>query len=201
MIELAGFNTDSQVAISLDIAATQLYQQGGYLLKKESRTLSTQEWYELLAEWVRRYPIIMIEDPFVEDDLASHAEFTSEFGDRLQVVGDDLLVTNLDNIMAAQESKACNALLCKPNQAGTLTEARLAYEAATAAGWNTIVSARSGETEDVTIVHLALAWGIKQLKVGSFARSERMAKWNEAIRLEESFGDLKRYAGSMLFGK
>ena len=201
VIEQAGFNTDSQVAISLDIAATQIYQDGGYFLKKEGRSLSTDQWYDLMSDWVRRYPVLMIEDPFVEDDLDSHARFTAEFGSNMQVVGDDLLVTNLKNIAAAREKNACNTLLCKPNQAGTLTEAKLAYEAATEAGWNTVVSARSGETEDVTIVHLALGWGIKQLKVGSFTRSERMAKWNEALRLEDYFGSDATYAGSQPFGR
>lgn len=201
VIESAGFSTDSQVAISLDIAASQFYQEGGYFLKKENKKLSTQQWYEQMAQWVKRYPIIMIEDPFVESDLASHAAFTAEFGDKIQIVGDDLLVTNLNNIEAAKHNRACNTLLCKPNQVGTLTEAKQAFEASKAAGWNTVVSARSGETEDVTIVHLALGWGIEQLKVGSFARSERMAKWNEALRIEESFGDHKRYAGGKPFGR
>ena len=201
VIEQAGFCTDKQVAISLDIAATQIYKDGGYFLKKENRTLSTDEWYQLMLDWVNRYPVISIEDPFVEDDMESHARFTAEVGDRMQVVGDDLLVTNLKHIADAKEQKACNTLLCKPNQAGTLTEAKLAFDAATAAGWNTIVSARSGETEDVTIVHLALGWGIQQLKVGSFARSERMAKWNEAIRLEDALGDQATYAGGRPFGK
>ncbi|MGI9295723.1 MAG: phosphopyruvate hydratase [Pseudomonadales bacterium] len=201
VIEQAGFNTDSQVAISLDIAATQIYNNGGYFLKKEGRTLSTEQWYDLMCSWVNRYPVLMIEDPFVEDDLESHSRFTAEVGHRLQVVGDDLLVTNLRNIAAAEEKNACNALLCKPNQAGTLTEAKLAFEAATDAGWRTIVSARSGETEDVTIVHLALGWGIHQLKVGSFSRSERMAKWNEVLRLEDNLGDKAKYAGGQPFGK
>lgn len=201
VIEKAGFCTDKQVAISLDIAATQIYKDGGYFLKKENRTLSTDEWYQLMLDWVNRYPVIAIEDPFVENDLESHARFTKEVGDRMQVVGDDLLVTNLNHIANAKEQNACNTLLCKPNQAGTLTEAKAAFDAATAAGWNTIVSARSGETEDVTIVHLALGWGIQQLKVGSFARSERMAKWNEALRLEDAFGNQATYAGGRPFGK
>jgi len=201
VIQQAGFCTDTQVAISLDIAASQFYKDEGYFLKKENKTLSSDQWYGLLADWVNRYPIIMIEDPFVESDLASHARFTAEFGNRMQVVGDDLLVTNMQNITAAQQSRACNTLLCKPNQVGTLTEAKRAFEAAKSAGWNTIVSARSGETEDTTIVHLALGWGIQQLKVGSFARSERMAKWNEALRIEESFGDNKGYAGGKPFDR
>ncbi len=199
VIEQAGFDTKSQVGISLDIAASQFYQDGGYLLKKENRILSTQEWHQQLINWTESYPIIMIEDPFAEHDIAAHAKFCAEVGYKIQVVGDDLLVTNLENITAAKESKACNTLLCKPNQVGTLTEAKLAFEAATEAGWNTIVSARSGETEDVTIVHLAMGWGIKQLKVGSFARSERMAKWNEALRIEDNLGSKASYGGQDVF--
>jgi len=116
-------------------------------------------------------------------------------------VGDDLLVTNLKNIAAAKDANACNTLLCKPNQAGTLTEAKAAFEAAKVNGWSTIVSARSGETEDVTIVHLALGWGIEQLKVGSFSRSGRMAKWNEVIRLEDRLGSDGVYAGGKPLGR
>jgi enolase len=201
VIELAGFNHETEVAISLDIAATQIIREDGYFLKREGRSLSSEQWFQLMCDWVERYPIIMIEDPFVEDDMDSHARFLAEIGPGVQVVGDDLLVTNLSNIEQAREAGACNTLLCKPNQAGTLSEARAAFDAATAAGWNTVVSARSGETEDTTIVHLALGWGIEQLKVGSFARSERMAKWNEALRLEEDLGNMARYAGGRPFGR
>lgn len=201
VIEKTGFSTANQVAISLDVAATQIYKDGFYHLKKENRALNKEQWSGLIQQWLQRYPIIMIEDPFVEDDMDSHAGLTAEFGQKVQIVGDDLLVTNLRNISAARDTNACNTLLCKPNQAGTLTEARQAFDAATEAGWNTVVSARSGESEDVTIVHLALGWGIRQLKVGSFARSERMAKWNEALRLEEALGEHATYAGSLVFGQ
>jgi enolase len=114
--------------------------------------------------------------------------FTKAAGDRVQVIGDDFLVTNADRVRRGVEIGACNAVLVKPNQAGTLTEARAAFDAATKAGWGAVVSARSGETEDVTIVHLAVGWGAQQLKVGSFARSERMAKWNEGLRIAEAIG-------------
>ena len=200
-IESAGFDTTTQVGISLDVAATQIYQDGSYLLKKADKALSTDEWYEQILSWVNNYPIIAIEDPFVEDDLTSHARLTAEIGRHVQVVGDDLLVTNLRNISAAHEMNACNTLLCKPNQVGTLTQAKAAFAAATDNGWHTIVSARSGESEDVTIVHLAMGWGIGQLKVGSFARSERMAKWNEALRIEESIGAAASYAGGKPYGR
>lgn len=200
-VECAGFDLQSQVSLSLDIAATQLYRDGGYWLEKEQRRLDTEAWFRLLGEWVERYPIVMIEDPFVESDLDSHARFTATHGRRMQVVGDDLLVTNTAHIAAARARGACNTLLCKPNQAGTLSEAKAAVEAARAAGWNVVVSARSGESEDVSIVHIALGWGVAQLKVGSFARSERMAKWNELIRIEERLGAGARYAGGAPFGR
>ncbi len=190
-----GLDPHKQVGISLDIAATQIYRDNGYFLRAEGRTLNPEEWLTLLNRWLVDYPIVAIEDPFVENDLELHAELMRSVGDRLQVVGDDLLVTNLQNIAAAKEAKACNTLLCKPNQVGTLTEAKAAFEAAKANNWSTIVSARSGETEDITIVHLAMGWGISQLKVGSFARSERMAKWNEVIRIEEQLGSRATYAG------
>lgn len=200
-VERAGFCPISQVGISLDIAATQFYRQGRYSLTKDRRVLDAGQWYEQLGRWLTDYPICMIEDPFVETDLVSHAALTQEFGDRVQIVGDDLCVTNTDNIRACQRQRACNTLLCKPNQVGTLSEAHSAHELAREGGWNTIVSARSGESEDVTIVHLAVGWGIRQLKVGSFARSERMAKWNEALRIEEALGSSAQYAGRAPFAK
>jgi len=204
-IHLAGFSTDTQVGISLDIAATQLFSNEGYLLKSEKRTLNSDQWFDLMLNWLKTYPIVAIEDPFVEDDLNSHARFlaamNTDVDKKIELVGDDLLVTNINNIAAANEVNACNTLLCKPNQVGTLTEAKAAFEAAKENGWNTIVSARSGETEDVTIVHLSLGWGIEQLKVGSFARSERMAKWNEMIRLEDRLGSDAVYAGGKPLGR
>ncbi len=142
----------------------------------------------LLLRWLERYPIVSIEDPLAEDDPDGFAAFTRAVGGRCQVVADDLTVTDAARVRAAAELKAANTLLIKPNQRGTLTETRAAWDAARAAGWGGIVSARSGETEDTTIVHLAIGWGVPQLKVGSFARSERMAKWNEALRIEEALG-------------
>ncbi|TXS89512.1 phosphopyruvate hydratase [Parahaliea maris] len=200
-VEDAGFSTEKEVGLSLDIAATQFYREGRYCLGKDRRTLDVGQWYEQLARWLSEFPICMIEDPFHESDLANHAALTEAFGDRVQIVGDDLCVTHTDNILACQRQRACNTLLCKPNQVGTLSEALAAHQMAKEFGWNTVVSARSGETEDVTIVHLALGWGIQQLKVGSFARSERMAKWNEALRIEEALGNKARYAGRAPFAR
>ena len=150
---------------------------------------------ELLLSWIARYPIVSIEDPLAEDDAAGMQRFTAAAGTRIQIIGDDFLVTNAQRVADAASSAACNAVLIKPNQAGTITETRAALDAGKRAGWGTIVSARSGETEDVTIVHLAVGWDAGQLKVGSFARSERMAKWNEALRIEEALGAAAPFAG------
>jgi enolase len=151
---------------------------------------------EMLTGWLDRYPIVSIEDPLGEDDAEGLRRFTAAVGHKVQIVGDDFLVTNAERVKNAAAMGACNAVLVKPNQAGTINEAKAALDAARAAGWGAIVSARSGETEDVTIVHLAIGWGVGQLKVGSFARSERMAKWNEALRIEEALGHRARFAGA-----
>lgn len=193
-IENAGFSTRGQIGVSLDIAATQIYREGAYHLKKESKALSPDAWYELMLSWVKSYPIIMIEDPFVETDMVRHAELFASMPKGVQLVGDDLLVTQVSNMSVAAQYNACNTLLCKPNQVGTLSEALAAHQQALANGWSTVMSARSGETEDVSIVHLALGWNIPQFKVGSFARSERMAKWNEMLRIEDTCGK-STYAG------
>jgi len=185
-IERARLVPGDDVAISLDIAASEFGRAGRYRLALEDRELDSDGLCELWLRWIERYPIASIEDPVAEDDVAGMVRFTQAVGARVQVVGDDYLVTNATLVREAAAAGACNALLVKPNQAGTVSGARDAFEAARAAGWNTIVSARSGETEDVTIVHLAVGWDAGQLKVGSFARSERMAKWNEALRIEEA---------------
>jgi enolase len=194
-IERAGYKPGDQVAISLDIAASEFGRNGTYRLGLEGRSLDTDAMIEMLHQWLARYPIVSIEDPLAEDDAEGLARFTRAVGDRVQVIGDDFLVTNATRVVAAAERGACNAVLIKPNQAGTVSETHAALEAARRAGWGTIVSARSGETEDVSIVHLAIGWDAGQLKVGSFARSERMAKWNEALRIEESLGSRARFAG------
>ncbi len=187
-IEAAGLIPGDQVAISLDIAASEFGSGGQYRLGLEERALDSDGLTDMLTGWLERYPIVSVEDPLGEDDEAGLIAFTAAAGERVQVIGDDYLVTNADRVRTAIEKRACNAVLVKPNQAGTLTEARAAFDAAMAAGWGAVVSARSGETEDVTIVHLAVGWGAYQLKVGSFARSERMAKWNEGLRIAEAIG-------------
>jgi len=184
-----------EIAISLDIAASEFHQGGLYRLARDGRTLDSDGMIELLIGWLDKYPIVSIEDPLGENDADGLRRFTAAVGGRVQIVGDDFLVTNAERVKQAAALGICNAVLVKPNQAGTVTEAKAALDAARAAGWGAIVSARSGETEDVTIVHLAIGWGVGQLKVGSFARSERMAKWNECLRIEEALGSRARFAG------
>lgn len=199
-IEAAGLRPGEQMAIALDVAASQFGHNGHYRLGLEDRELASDELAELLIDWIDRYPIISIEDPFAEDDEHAWIELMRAVGERVQIVGDDLLVTNAARVRQAAVRKSCNAVLLKPNQAGTLTETRAAFDVARAAGFGAIVSARSGESEDVTIVHLAVGWGVRQLKVGSFSRSERMAKWNEALRIEEALGTKARFAEGGPFG-
>lgn len=199
-IESAGLKPVDQVAIALDVAASQFGRQGRYTLSLDGVELDSEALIERLAVWIARYPIVSVEDPLAEDDEQGLEAFTARFGDRLQIVGDDYLVTNAARVARAIGINACNAVLIKPNQAGTLSEARQALDASRDAGWGAIVSARSGETEDTTIVHLAIGWGARQLKVGSFARSERMAKWNEALRIESALGARARFAGAAALG-
>ncbi len=195
-IERAGFTPGQEIAISLDIAASEFHENGHYRLALDDRALDSDAMAEMLIGWLDRYPIVSIEDPLAEDDIEGLRRFTQAVGNRVQIVGDDFLVTNADRVRAAAAQDICNAVLIKPNQAGTVTEAKAALVAARDAGWGAIVSARSGETEDLTIVHLAVGWGAGQLKVGSFARSERMAKWNEALRIEEALGPRARFTGA-----
>lgn len=194
-IERAGYAPGSQVAISLDIAATQFGRNGRYRLARENREMDSDGWGEALLRWIDCYPIRMIEDPMAEDDPQGFARFTAAVKDRVQVIADDLVVTSAAQVSAMAAIGAGTAALIKPNQAGTLTEAKAALDAARAKGWGAIVSARSGESEDVTIAHLAVGWGVGQFKVGSFTRSERMAKWNEMLRIEEAIGARARFAG------
>ena len=195
-IEEAGLAPLEQVAIALDIAATEFCQQGRYTLSLDGDEFHSDAFIERLAAWIARYPIVSVEDPLAEDDEQGLRDFTARFGERLQVVGDDYLVTNAARVAHAADIGACNAVLIKPNQVGTLSEARQALDASRDAGWGAIVSARSGETEDTTIVDLAIGWGVPQLKVGSFARSERMAKWNQVLRIESALAGRAGFAGA-----
>ena len=200
-IERAGYAPGSEVAIALDVAASEFGRAGRYRLALEARELDADALIELLLRWIDAYPICSIEDPLAEDDLAGFARFTAAAGAKVQIVGDDLLVSSADLVRGAADAGAANCVLLKPNQRGTLSETLAAWRAAQAAGYAGIVSARSGETEDTTIVDLAIAWGVGQLKVGSFARSERMAKWNAALRIEERLGARARFAGMGSFGR
>ena len=197
----AGFKPGEQVSIALDVAASEFGSNGHYRLGLEKRELDSDGMIRMLVDWIGRYPIVSVEDPLAEDDPAGFAAFTREVGSRLQVVGDDSLVTDAARVRAAAAAGSANSVLLKPNQRGTLTETLEAWQAAKAAGFAGIVSARSGETEDTTIVHLAVGWGVGQLKVGSFARSERMAKWNEALRIEQALGPLASFAGWRALGR
>lgn len=190
-----GLRPGKDVGISLDIAASEFGRDGRYTLALDNRTLDTAQLIDMLGRWLDAYPIISIEDPLAEDDAAGFRQFTEMYGSRCQIIGDDFLVTNAARVEAAASAGALNAVLIKPNQAGTVSEAYAALQAGKNAGFGTIVSARSGETEDVTIAHLAVGWNAGQLKVGSFSRSERMAKWNEVLRIEESLGRQASFSG------
>lgn len=183
-IERAGYIPGEDISIALDIASSEFGKNGRYRLALEDMELDSDGMCEHLLRWIERYPIVSIEDPLAEDDEKGLIAFTKAVGSKVQIIGDDYLVTNAARVASAAAKGACNAILLKPNQAGTVTEARAAFEEARKVGFNTIVSARSGETEDAIIIHLSTGWNAGQLKVGSFARSERMVKWNEAIRIE-----------------
>jgi len=198
-IERAGFVPGEQVAIALDIAASEFGRQGQYRLGLDSQELDSDGMIEMLLRWVEKYPIVSIEDPLAEDDALGFSRFTKAIGHRLQIVGDDFLVSNSNLIREAANIGAANTVLLKPNQRGTLSETLQAWKVAQELGFSAIVSARSGETEDTTIVDLAIGWNVGQLKVGSFARSERMIKWNHALRIEEQLGAQAHFAGSSVF--
>ncbi len=200
-IETAGYEPGAQVGIALDVAASEFGREGRYRLGLEARELDADGMIEMLLRWIERYPIVSIEDPLAEDDLDGFVRFTRAAGRRLQIVGDDLLVSHAPLVQQAAAVGAANCVLLKPNQRGTLSETLQAWRAAQELGYAGIVSARSGETEDTSIVHLAIGWGVGQLKVGAFARGERMAKWNEGLRIEEHLGNRARFAGAGVFGR
>jgi enolase 1/2/3 len=202
-IEGAGYRPGEDVAIALDPATTELVEEGSgndgettrYVLAKEGRTLDSAELVDLWADWTTRYPIVSIEDGLAEDDWLGWGQLTERLGDRVQLVGDDLLVTNTSRIARGIELAAANAVLIKLNQIGTLTETIEAIEMARSAGWAAVVSHRSGETEDTTIADLVVAMGTGQIKTGAPSRSERVAKYNRLLRIEGELGDGARYLG------
>lgn len=187
-IAATGLIPGADMAISLDIAASEFCRDGRYHLESDGRVYDRADWLAVLAGWLDAYPIVAVEDPASEHDPTGMVEFTALAGERALVVGDDFLVTNADRITAAAALGACNTALIKVNQAGTVSSTAAAHRAARAAGWSTIVSARSGETEDISVAHLAVGWSADILKVGSITRGERTAKWNELIRIDEELG-------------
>lgn len=200
-IEQAGLEPGADIWIALDPAATELYdhERGRYHLAIEQKTLSSREMVDLWADWAERFPIASIEDGLAEDDYEGWQYLQAQIGDRVQIVGDDLLVTNVERIAQAIDMKLCNALLCKVNQIGTLSEAIAAVEMSHRAGWASVVSHRSGETEDVTIADLVVGLNAGQIKIGAPARSERVAKYNQLLRIEENLGEAAVYAGAGAF--
>lgn len=197
----AGYTPGVDIGIAMDIAASEFYDQEKkvYRLNLEQKELTTPEFVDLLCEWVDKYAIISLEDCCSEFDWEGHALVTERLGGRIQIIGDDLFTTNIDRIRQGVERGACNAVLIKMNQIGTITETLDAIEFTKNAGYLPVVSARSGETEDATIVHLAIATNGGQLKVGSIARTERTVKWNEGIRMEEELGDMACYPSAEIF--
>ncbi len=200
-IEKAGYRPGEDIWIALDPAASEIFEDGvTYNLKKEGRRLSGAQMVEFYEDWVSRFPIISIEDGLAEDDWSSWSLMMERTGDRVQIVGDDLLVTNVERVKQAIEMRACNSLLCKVNQIGTLSEAIAAVRMAHRAGWTAVVSHRSGETEDATIADLAVALNAGQIKTGAPCRSDRIAKYNQLLRIEEELGEAAVYAGMSAFG-
>ena len=198
-IERAGYTPGEQIAIALDPASTELYSDGRYTLARENRALTGAELVDFWTDWVDRYPIVSLEDGLAEDDWEGWAELTERLGDRIQLVGDDLLVTNTERLARAIRERAANSILIKLNQIGTLTETVEAVEMAQRAGWTAVISHRSGETEDTTIADLVVGLNAGQIKTGSTSRSERVAKYNRLLRIEEELGDAAEYAGRRAF--
>jgi enolase len=196
-IEKAGYKAGEQVSIALDPAASELYEEdtGLYNLRREGKKLTSQEMVAFWKSWVDQYPIVSIEDGLAQDDWDGWKMMVAELGDRLQIVGDDLLVTNPERVRRAIEGKAANALLVKLNQIGTLTETIEAVEICQRAGWRAVTSHRSGETEDATIADLAVALNMGQIKTGAPARSDRVAKYNQLLRIEAELAEDASYAG------
>lgn len=198
-IEKAGYRAGEQVMIALDPAASEIYKDGKYHLAREGRVLEPGEMVDFWENWVTKYPIISLEDGLSQDDWENWSVLVSRIGDRVQIVGDDLLVTNVDRVARAIKEKAANSLLCKLNQIGTLTETMAACQMSMRAGWTVVVSHRSGETEDSTIADLVVALNAGQIKTGAPARSDRIAKYNQLLRIEEELDAAAEYAGWKAF--
>jgi len=194
-VEQAGYKLGDQIALGLDVAASELYQDGKYHLATENKALTSEEMVDFLADLAEQYPIVSIEDGLAEDDWDGWVKLTAKLGDKLQLVGDDLLVTNTEFLKQGIAKKAANSILIKVNQIGTLTETIAAVTMAHKAGWTAVISHRSGETEDVTIADLVVGLATGQIKTGSLSRTDRVAKYNQLLRIEEALGDTAKFAG------
>ncbi|HSH80482.1 MAG TPA: phosphopyruvate hydratase [Herpetosiphonaceae bacterium] len=198
-IDKAGYAAGSQIMLAMDPAVTELYADGVYTLQRDGKQLSSDEMIDYWVQLVEKYPIISLEDGLAEDDWEGWTKLRQRIGNRVQLVGDDLLVTNVERLHQAMDRQACNSILIKLNQIGTLSETMDAIQTAQRAGWTAIISHRSGETEDVTIADLVVATNAGQIKTGAPARSDRVAKYNQLLRIEEELGDAARYAGMAAF--
>ncbi len=200
-IEKAGYRPGEDIALGLDVASSEFHRDGQYVLDSENRRFDSAGFVDYLADWVARYPILSIEDGMAEDDWDGWKLLTEKLGDKIQLVGDDLFVTNPAIFRQGIERHIANSILIKVNQIGTLTETLEAVRMAHDAGYTAVISHRSGETEDVTIADLAVAWGTGQIKTGSLSRSDRIAKYNRLLKIEESLGDKAVYPGWQAFPK
>jgi enolase len=200
-VEEAGYTPGDDVVLALDCAATEYYKEGAYRMEGEGRTFDSAEMVEFLADLARSYPISSIEDGMAEDDWDGWKLLTDAIGDKVQLVGDDLFVTNPKRLVTGIERGIANSILIKVNQIGTLTETLEAVETAHRARYTSVMSHRSGETEDTTIADLAVATNCGQIKTGSLARTDRLAKYNQLIRIEEELGTSARYAGRGIFAR
>ncbi|NOZ05146.1 MAG: phosphopyruvate hydratase [Chloroflexi bacterium] len=198
-IQTAGYEPGKDIYIALDPAASEIYEDGQYVLAREGRRLSSAEMVDFYTEWVEKYPIISIEDGLAEDDWEGFRLLTERLGDRYQIMGDDIFVTNVEHIGRGIHEGTANSVLIKLNQIGTLTETIAAVEMAKRAGWTAVVSHRSGETEDTTIADFAVAMGTGQLKTGAPCRIDRVAKYNQLLRIEEDLGDTALFPGMDAF--
>jgi enolase len=198
-IERAGYQPGEQIAIALDPATSELFGDDRYTLAKEARSLTSEELIGFWSDWAQRYPLVSLEDGLAEDDWFGWKAMTQRLGAQLQLVGDDIFVTNTERLARGIRENAANAILVKLNQIGTLTETVQAVEMAQRAGWRAVISHRSGETEDTTIADLVVALNTGQIKTGSISRSERIAKYNRLLRIEEELGDAAEYAGRGAF--
>jgi enolase len=194
-IEKCGYRPGEQIAIALDPAASELMEDGKYFLRKQNRKVPSAELIAIWEDWVNKYPIVSLEDGLAEDDWDGWKQLRAKLGKRVQLVGDDLLVTNVARLQRAIDEHACNSILIKLNQIGTLSETLAAMEMASKANFTSVVSHRSGETEDVTIADLAVATNAGQIKTGAPARSERVVKYNQLLRIEAALGHSAKYAG------